>query len=52
MFTSAEEILLEAKKNKKLATEKGMTCGGIYYNPPVEAPDEHAYTSIFNTKKK
>jgi hypothetical protein len=50
-FTSKEEILDEAKKNKEQAVNTKKICGGIYYNPPPETEDS-LMSTYFNTKNR
>lgn len=46
-FASREEILEIAKNNKEEAIRLKKVCGGILYNPPVEA-DDGIISSLFN----
>ncbi len=48
-FESAEEVLEEATKNKKLAQETKKCVGGILYIPPADE-EGGIYHSIFNTR--
>lgn len=49
-FTSKEEILECAKRNKEEAIKAKKICGGILYNPVHEA-DDGIINSMFNQKK-
>ena len=50
-FTSKDEILEEAHKNKEEAVRSKKICGGILYNPPPET-DDGLMSTYFNTKNK
>lgn len=49
-FTSENEIMDIAHKNKEEAVKTKRVCGGILYNPPPEAEDG-IMNSFFNQKK-
>ena len=49
-FSSKEEILEEAAKNKKEALRTKKAVGGILYNPVAEQEDAGIMGSYFNVK--
>ena len=50
-FTSREEILECARKNKEEATKTKKICGGILYNP-IHEQDDGIINSMFNQKRQ